>query len=70
MIFRMGHLLAITVHAANIHDTVGGVDVYDKVVELPFYSRYVRRHGISGDICFACEQLGKKMRYNGTNQAE
>lgn len=29
----MGNLLAVTVHAANIHDTVGGVTVYNKSIE-------------------------------------
>jgi transposase len=41
----MGNLLAVTVHAANIHDTVGGVDVYDKATEL-----YPSIQGICGDM--------------------
>jgi len=30
----MGHLLAVTVHAANIHDTVVGVDVLKKALGI------------------------------------
>jgi len=41
----MGNLLAVTVHAANIHDTVGGVEVYDKVVEA-----YPSIKGVCGDM--------------------
>lgn len=29
----MGHLLAVTVHAANIHDTVAGAGVLEKALE-------------------------------------
>ena len=41
----MGNLLAITVHAANIHDTVGGTDVYDKAIEA-----YPSIQGVCGDM--------------------
>ncbi len=41
----MGHLLAISVHAANIHDTIGGADAYDKAVE-----HYPSIQGMCGDM--------------------
>ena len=41
----MGNLLAVTVHAANIHDTIAGVEVYDKAI-----SAYSSIKGISGDM--------------------
>jgi putative transposase len=41
----MGHLLAVTVHAANIHDTVGGKDVYDRAIKS-----YPTIKGICGDM--------------------
>jgi len=40
-----GNLLAINVHAANIHDTVGGKQVYDKAIAL-----YPSIKGISADM--------------------
>ena len=41
----MGNLLAVLVHAANVHDTVGGAGVYDKAIEAyPFID------GVSGDM--------------------
>jgi transposase len=41
----MGNLLAITVQAANIHDTVGGITVYDKALRS-----YPSITGVSGDM--------------------
>jgi putative transposase len=41
----MGNLLAIIVHAANIHDTIGGLDVYNKTIKA-----YPSIAGISGDM--------------------
>ena len=41
----MGNLLAVDVHAANIHDTIGGTVVYDKVLE-----KYPSIEGVSGDM--------------------
>lgn len=41
----MGNLLAVTVHAANIHDTVGGGAVFDKAVML-----YPTIQGVSADM--------------------
>lgn len=41
----MGNLIAVTVHAANIHDTVGGVAVYDKAIKA-----YPSIEGVSGDM--------------------
>jgi len=41
----MGNLLAVTVHAANIHDTVGGMDVYDKAIRA-----YPSIKGMCGDL--------------------
>ena len=41
----MGNLLAITVHAANIHDTIGGVEVYTKAMAL-----YPSIQGVCGDM--------------------
>ena len=40
----MGHLLAVTVHAANIHDTVAGGEVFKKVLE-----RYPTIKGVCAD---------------------
>ncbi len=41
----MGNLLGITVHAANIHDTIGGVEVYTKAMAL-----YPSIQGVCGDM--------------------
>ncbi len=41
----MGNLLAIVVHAANIHDTVGGTMAYDKAI-----AAYPSITGMCGDM--------------------
>ena len=43
----MGSLLANIIHAANIHDTVGGIDVYDKAIKA-----YPSIKGVSGDMAY------------------
>ena len=42
-----GNLLHVTVHAANIHDTIAGCDVIKKAI-----SRYPTITGVSGDAGF------------------
>ena len=55
----MGHLLAVKVHAANIHDAVGGVDVIKKA-----FAKYPSLKGVCGDDAYrksfkeAIEKLG------------
>jgi putative transposase len=41
----MGNLLAVIVHAANIHDTKGGVQVFDETI-----ARYPSIKAVSGDM--------------------
>ena len=40
-----GNLLAVVVHAANIHDTIGGGAVFDQALE-----KYPTIKGVSGDM--------------------
>jgi len=55
----MGNLLAVKVHAANIHDAVGGVDVMKEA-----YRKYPTLLGVCGDDAYrksfkeAIEKLG------------
>jgi transposase len=43
----MGHLLAVIVHAANIHDTVAGGDVFKKAL-----SKYPSLKGVCADAVY------------------
>jgi putative transposase len=48
----MGHLLAIVVHASNIHDTVGGKTVYDSTLKAyPSIEGFCADMGYRGDLC-------------------
>lgn len=67
----MGHLLAVTVHAANIHDTVGGGDVYDRAIksyptikgvcaDMGYRGTFVKHVNDTGRTCDITERIKPK----------
>ena len=55
----MGNLLSVKVHAANIHDTVAGVDVFkDALSKYPSIKGCAADTGYRGTFARALEELG------------